>query len=573
MTARKKKSAARPRRRKASKKSADRSHRKPRSARRAASPREASPRGRRAEFLWWKHGVIYQIYPRSFMDSDGDGVGDLEGIRSRLDHLAWLGVDALWISPCFPSPLADFGYDVSDYCDIDPRFGTLADFDRLLADAHARGIRILLDLVPNHSSSEHAWFQESRASRASTKRDWYVWRDPKPDGSPPNNWVAVFGGPAWTFDAATGQYYLHSFLPEQPDLNWRNPAVVDAMHGVVRFWFERGVDGFRIDVVHRIAKDPKLRDNPVLDPAQGFGGQRHVHDENHPDVHRLLRGLRRLANRYPERAYVGEVYLLNPAEVARYYGRNDELHLAFNFSFLHAPWSAAAFRRETERFQRFVGSHGWPDHVLSSHDAPRHASRYDHPTLGEARTRGAALMLLTLRGTPFLYQGEEIGMRNVPVPAERLQDPLAWRLHPNLSRDPSRTPLPWQPGPGAGFTSGEPWLPLGADADARNVAVQRSDPTSLLHLYHDALALRKRTPALQRGRYVPRPAPKDVFAFERTHGAERAVVALNFADAPKRVSLGRGRVTGGLHTRAGAALPERLGRLELGPAEGVVLLV
>jgi glycosidase len=508
------------------------------------------------------------------MDSNGDGIGDLEGIRRRLDHLAWLGVDALWLSPCFPSPMADFGYDVADYCDIDPRFGTLGDFDRLLADAHARGLRVLLDLVPNHSSSAHPWFQESRASRTSAKRDWYVWRDPKADGGPPNNWLGVFGGPAWSLDAATGQYYLHSFLPEQPDLNWRNPAVVRAMHDVVRFWFERGVDGFRIDVVHRIAKDPKLRDNPVFDPAQGYGGQRHVHDENHPDVHRLLRGLRRLADRFPERAYVGEVYLMDPAEVARYYGRNDELHLAFNFSFLNAPWSAEAFRRESERFQKYVGRRGWPDHVLSSHDAPRHASRYDHPTLGEARARLAAAMLLTLRGTPFLYQGEEIGMRNVPVPEDRLQDPLAFRLHPKLSRDPSRTPMPWEPGPGAGFTSGEPWLPIGADAAQRNVAVQRNDPGSLLQLYRALIALRRRTPALHRGAYAARRgAPKDVFAFERREGAQRAVVALNFGDAPARVSLGRGRVADGIHTRPGAALPERLGRVELGPCEGIVAVL
>jgi alpha-glucosidase len=538
-------------------------------AKRAARRSRAQSSG----WQWWRHGVVYQIYPRSFMDSDGDGVGDLEGIRSRLDHLVWLGVDAVWISPCFPSPLADFGYDVSDYCDIDPRFGKLADFDRLLADAHARGLRVLLDLVPNHSSSAHPWFLESRASFASAKRDWYVWRDPKPDGSPPNNWLAVFGGPAWTLDPASGQYYLHSFLPEQPDLNWRNPEVVRAMHGVVRFWFERGVDGFRIDVVHRIAKDPRLRDNPVLDPAQGFGGQQHLHDENHPDVHRLLRGLRRLANRYPERAYVGEVYLMNPAEVARYYGDGDELHLAFNFSFLHAPWSAEAFKRESERFQRFVGRRGWPDHVLSSHDAPRHASRYDHPLYGEARARLAALMLLTLRGTPFLYQGEEIGMRNVPVPVERLQDPLARRLHPNLSRDPSRTPLPWQAGPGAGFTSGEPWLPLGPDADVRNVAAQREDPASLLRFYRDALALRKRSPALHRGRYVPRPAPQDVFAFERSAGRQRAVVALNFGEVPATVSLGRGRLADGLHTRPGVARPERLGRVTLGPCEGIVAVL
>jgi glycosidase len=504
------------------------------------------------------------------MDANGDGVGDLEGIRRRLDHLAWLGVDALWLSPCFPSPMADFGYDVADYCDVDPRFGTLADFDRLLEAAHARGLRVMLDLVPNHSSSAHPWFVESRASRSSAKRDWYVWRDPKPDGSPPNNWLAAFGGPAWTHDATTGQSYLHSFLPEQPDLNWRNPAVVRAMHDVVRFWFERGVDGFRIDVIHRIAKDPKLRDNPVLDPARGYGGQRHVHDENHPDVHRLLRGLRRLANRFEERAYVGEVYIMDPAQVARYYGKGDELHLAFNFSFLNAPWSAEAFRRETERFQRAVGRRGWPDQVLSNHDAPRHASRYDHETLGEARTRLAALLLLTLRGTPFLYQGEEIGMRNVPVPRERLQDPLAHRLHPNLSRDPSRTPLPWEPGPGAGFTSGEPWLPLGDDAATRNVAAQRADPASLLHLYRALLALRKRTPALHRGAYRARRAPRGVFAFERSEGGQRAVVALNFGDGAATVSLGRGRVTDGVHTRFGAALPARLGRVELGPCEGLV---
>jgi glycosidase len=554
-------------RRKVARRAPTKPHRKPRSARRAVR------RSRTKKRVWWRDGVVYQIYPRSFMDSNGDGVGDLEGIRRRLDHLVWLGVDAIWLSPCFPSPMADFGYDVADYCDIDPRFGTLADFDRLLADAHAKGLRVMLDLVPNHSSDRHPWFTLSRASRDSAKRDWYVWRDPKPDGSPPNNWLATFGGPAWTLDPATGQYYLHSFLPEQPDLNWRNPEVVRAMHDVVRFWFERGVDGFRIDVIQRIAKDPKLRDNPVLDPALGYGGQRHVHDENHPDVHRLLRGLRRVANRYPERAYVGEVFLLNPAEVARYYGRNDELHLAFNFSFLYAPWSAEAFRREAVRFQRLVGRRGWPDHVLSNHDAPRHASRYEHETLGDARTRLAALMLLTLRGTPFLYQGEEIGMRAVPVPPERLQDPLAFRLHPNLSRDPSRTPLPWDPGPGAGFTTGEPWLPIGADAAFRNVAAQRNDPDSLLHLYRALLALRRRTPALARGAFRALRAPKDVFAYERREGSQRAVVALNFGDADAEVSLGRGRLAEGLHTRAGAAVPERLGRMVLGPCEGVVAVL
>ncbi len=508
------------------------------------------------------------------MDSNGDGVGDLAGIRARLDHLAWLGVDALWLSPIFPSPMADFGYDVSDYCDVDPLFGSLADFDALLADAHARGIRVLLDFVPNHTSDQHPWFQESRASRASTKRDWYVWRDPQRGGGPPNNWQAIFGGPAWEWDEATGQYYLHSFLREQPDLDWRNPAVREAMHGALRFWLERGVDGFRIDAIHRIGKDARLRDNPPIagHEGHGYGSQRHLHDENHRDIHRFLRGVRAVLDEYGDRMAVGEVYLMNPAEVARYYGAGDELQLAFNFSFLNAPWSAEAFRRETERFQSYVPKSGWPDQVLSSHDAVRHASRYDDPKLGDARARVAAMMLLTLRGTPFLYMGEEIGMRNVEVPPERMQDPLARTLHPKLSRDGCRTPLQWSAARGAGFTRGAPWLPIARDFRRRNVAAQRRDRRSLLHLYRELIALRKATPALAHGAQRSLRTPENVFAYERRTGASRAVVALNFGDAPVGLSLGRARVSGGLHTRAGARLPRDLARIALGPAEGVVLL-
>jgi alpha-glucosidase len=522
--------------------------------------------------LWWRDGVVYQIYPRSFMDASGDGVGDLEGIRRRLDHLSWLGVDAIWLSPCFPSPMADFGYDVADYCDIDPLFGTLADFDRLLADAHARGIRVILDLVPNHTSDRHPWFLESRSSRSSEKRDWYVWRDAKPDGSPPNNWLSAFGGPAWEPDPATGQLYLHSFLREQPDLDWRNPEVVEAMHGVVRFWLDRGVDGFRIDVIHRIAKDPELRDNPVIDPAHGFYGQEHVHDENHPDVHEMLRGLRRLVDTYDERMLVGEVYILDPAAVARYYGHGDELHLAFNFSLMRQPWRADAMAREIARFDALVPPEGWPDLVLSSHDAPRHASRYDDPALGEARARVAAMMLLCARGTPFLYYGEEIGMRNVEIPPERLQDPLARTLHPNVSRDPERTPLPWEPEPGAGFTTGEPWLPLGPDVATRNVATARADRASLPWLYRDLITLRRAVPALHRGSFALLDAPEDVFAFERRHGAQGAFVALNFGSKERRLSLGRGAPARGLSTRHGAPLPHDLSELVLGPCEGLVLV-
>ncbi|MDX1649605.1 MAG: alpha-amylase family glycosyl hydrolase [Myxococcota bacterium] len=532
-------------------------------------PKDAREPGR----VWWRDGVVYQIYPRSYMDASGDGVGDLEGVRRRLDHLQWLGVDAIWLSPFFPSPMKDFGYDVADYCDVDPLFGSLADFDRLLGDAHARGLRVVLDFVPNHTSDRHPWFLESRSSRSSPKRDWYVWRDPGPDGGPPNNWLATFGGPAWEWDEATGQYYLHSFLPEQPDLDWRNPEVVRAMHDVLRFWLDRGVDGFRIDVIHRIGKDPALRDNPVKDPSHGYGGQEHLHDENHPDVHGMVRGLRRVVDAYDDRMLVGEVYILDPAKVAPYYGRGDELHLAFNFAFQHAPWDAAAFRREVDRFDALVPPEGWPDYVLSSHDAPRHASRYDHPELGDARARVAATMLLTLRGTPFLYQGEEIGMRNVPVPEERMQDPLARTLHPKVSRDPERTPMQWEPGAGAGFTTAaEPWLPIAEDADRRNVAVQRDDPASLLHLYRALLALRRGTPALQRGSYEPLEAPGGVFAYERRLGEERALVALNFADAPRTLSLGQGRVARGLATGGEEALPEDLAEVRLGPAEAVVVI-
>jgi alpha-glucosidase len=522
--------------------------------------------------LWWRDGVIYQIYPRSFMDGSGDGVGDLAGIRSRLEHLSWLGVDGIWLSPCFRSPMADFGYDVADYRDIDPLFGTLADFDALLAEAHARGIRVVLDMVPNHTSDQHPWFLESRSSRTSPKRDWYVWRDPKPDGSPPNNWLSAFGGPAWEPDPTTGQLYLHSFLREQPDLNWRNPEVVRAMHDVLRFWFDRGVDGFRIDVIHRIAKDPALRDNPVIEPSHGFYGQQHVHDENHPDVHEMLRGLRGVADGYPERMLVGEVYILDPEKVARYYGRGDELHLAFNFTLMRQPWDAAAMAREIARFDALVPPEGWPDVVLSSHDAPRHASRYDDPVFGEDRARVAAMMLLCARGTPFLYYGEEIGMRNVKIPPERLQDPLARTLHPNVSRDPERTPMPWQPGAGAGFSAGEPWLPIGPDADVRNVAAQRGNRASLLWLYRDLIALRRALPALHRGSFALRDAPEGVFAFERRHGAQRALVALNFEGEERRLSLGRGAPGHGLTTRHGAPLPRELSEVILAPCEGVVLI-
>jgi alpha-glucosidase len=527
--------------------------------------------------LWWKDGVVYQIYPRSFMDSNGDGIGDLAGIRSRLDHLAWLGIDAIWLSPIFPSPMADFGYDVANYCDVDPLFGDLAQFDALVAESHARGIRVMLDWVPNHTSDAHPWFIESRSSRTNPKRDWYVWRDPGPGGGPPNNWAAMFGGPAWQFDSQTGQYYLRSFLTAQPDLNWRNPEVEHAMHGVLRFWLDRGVDGFRIDVIHRIAKDPLLRANPPSEkPSPGWGGQLHLNDENHPDIHGFLKRIRGVLDGYHERAAVGEVGLV-PDQVATYYGKGDELHLAFNFAFLLASWDASTFGRELESFDKAVPPEGWPDLVLSNHDIPRHATRWDDPVLGEARARAMAALLLTARGTPFLYYGEELGMRNAEIPLEARRDPLMWTLGERASRDGERTPMQWSDAPGAGFTTGDPWLPLSADWQTRNVIAQRADRGSILWLYRDLLALRRRVPALERGTWRELPSPNGVLAWERHFESSRALVAINFAGKERSPGRSSGfppaAILDGLRTQYGVELPANTAQIELAPCEAVVCVV
>jgi alpha-glucosidase len=471
---------------------------------------------------WWKSAVVYQIYPRSFCDSSGNGVGDLEGIRSRLDYLCALGVDAIWLSPFFASPMADFGYDVADYCDVDPLFGTLANFDRLLADCHARGLRVLIDWVPNHSSDRHPWFQDSRSSRADPKRDWYIWRDPKPDGGPPNNWTAAFtGGSAWTFDAATGQYYLHLFLPEQPDLNWRNPDVEAAMHETLRFWLDRGVDGFRIDVIHLLGKESELADWP----RDAAGRPRGTHDYDY--THELLRRIRRLLDRYPgERMMVGEVYLLSTARVAKYYGAGDELHLAFNFPPLFAPWEAGAWRRRIDRVvEELDPRDAWPSWVLSNHDNARHRTRYGT----ESRARAAAVLLLTLRGTPFLYQGEELGLEDARVPAERRVDPGG--------RDGCRAPIPWTRSAPHGWASAEVWLPWPPQSAARSAEAQHGDARSMLHLYRRILAARHGSAALRLGSWRPLAAPGQVLAYERRHGDDCRTVLVNFAAEPVAVHV------------------------------------
>ena len=471
---------------------------------------------------WWKSAVVYQIYPRSFCDTDGDGVGDLEGIRRHLDDLVWLGVDAIWISPFFRSPMKDFGYDVSDFCDVAPQFGTLEDFDRLLAEAHARDLRVLIDWVPSHPSDRHPWFAESRASLDSAKRSWYVWRDGSPD-RPPNNWRAAFGNrPAWTWDEATRQWYLHLFLPEQPDLNWENPDVVSAMHDTLRFWLERGVDGFRMDVIHCIGKDPRLPDVPerlAKIPVCALN--------DHDRTHALLRGIRGVLEEYPgDCVMVGEVYLLSTALVSKYYGDGDELHLAFNFPPLYAPWNADAWCESIDRVAEELGPRAaWPTWVLSNHDNPRHRTRYG----SEARARAAALLLLTLPGTPFLYAGEELGLEDAVIPEARSKDPGG--------RDGCRAPIPWEATPGHGWEGAEPWLPWPPDAAARSVAALRADSTAILHRYRRLLAARRASPALRLGGCTRLAAPDGVLAFRRVEGPDARVVIVNFTDSACDVPL------------------------------------
>jgi alpha-glucosidase len=487
----------------------------------------------RDEQPWWRRGVIYQVYPRSFQDSDGDGVGDLAGIARRLDHIAALGVDAIWLSPVFPSPMADFGYDVADHCGIDPLFGTLEDFDRLLAEAHARGLRLLIDFVPNHTSDQHPWFCASRSSRQSPKRDWYIWRDPAPDGGPPNNWISDFGGSAWEWDQGSGQYYLHAFLPQQPDLNWRNPAVKAAMLDAMRFWLERGVDGFRIDVLWHIVKAEGLPDNPPNPRWRPGWNERdrvlQLHSTDQPEAHAISAEMRALADEYTrrtgrERALIGEIFL--PYErLARWYGTPQlpQVHLPFNFGLIEHRWDAAVLRGLIADYEASLPEHGWPNWVLGSHDAPRIAAR-----LGEAQARVAMMLLLTLRGTPTLYQGDELAIGAVAIPPDQVQDPRELRQPGiGLGRDPSRTPMAWDSSAQAGFSSAAPWLPLHADWQVRNVATHAAAPGSMLNFTRALQALRRVEPALASGALRLCDAPAGVLAYERAAGSRVLRVLLN----------------------------------------------
>jgi alpha-glucosidase len=486
---------------------------------------------------WWQQGVIYQIYPRSFMDSNGDGIGDLEGIKQKLEYLTWLGVDAIWISPIYPSPMADFGYDVSDYCEIDPRFGTLSEFDALLAEAHRLGLRVILDYIPNHSSDQHPWFLQARRSLGDPKRDWYVWRDPGKGGGPPNNWQSEFGGPAWTLDEATGQYYYHAFLPAQPDLNWRNPEVRRAMCDVLRFWLERGVDGFRVDAIHHLYEAESLHDNPP-NPRYRKGMAPHLRHSRRftvdlPEVLDAVREMRAVVADYDDRVLIGEAYL--PFDrLMRYYGAElDCFHLPFNFHLIGAAWEAKVLRSLTREYESLLPPGAWPNWVLGNHDRPRIASR-----VGPAQARVAAVLLLTLRGTPTLYYGDELGLRDVPIPPDAVHDPYEKNV-PGMGfgRDPERTPMQWSPAPNAGFSSGAPWLPLSSDYELQNVEVQQKDATSMLSLVRALLALRRARPALAAGSYRAIKAGPNVLAYLRTQGQSSDAVLLNLSGRPQPLSL------------------------------------
>ena len=522
---------------------------------------------------WWRGAVIYQIYPRSFVDSNGDGIGDLPGISAHLDYLVDLGVDALWLSPFYRSPMADFGYDVSDYTDVDPIFGTLEDFDRLVESAHARGLRVIVDWVPNHTSEHHAWFVNSRSSRISAQRNWYIWRDPAPDGGPPNNWQSQFPrvGSGWSFDEPTGQWYLHSYLPAQPDLNWDNPAVVEAMSDVLRFWLRRGVDGFRVDVPQRLGKDRAFRDNPGLanEPLAGFVGRRY--DEDQPATHEHLRGIRRVVDEFGDRLIVGEVYILDQRRMTTYVNPGDELHLAHNFTFLRLDWDASAFRRTLIELEQSLDPAAWPAWCLGNHDHSRIASRFGADGRGQERARLIGLLLLTLRGTPFIYYGDELGLPDSAVPPD-----LALDIH---DRDRARGPIPWLPtsrvGLGAGFSRVVPWLPVASNAEILNVDAQAADPTSTLSMYRAILRLRRSSTALNAGPVEYLDGAREMLAYRRRSDFESWLIAFNFAVEPRLLEGIQGDVSDS--DVAFTTIPDRprlrmyRRRIMLEPLEGIVL--
>jgi len=491
---------------------------------------------------WYQHAVFYEIYPRSFMDSNGDGIGDLNGIAAKLDYLQALGVDAIWIAPCFPSPQVDFGYDVSDYENIDKMYGTLADFDHLQKLGTDHGIKIILDFVVNHTSDQHPWFVDSRSSRTSPKRDWYIWRDGKGNGKdddPPNNWIAVFGGSAWQWDNTTKQYYYHYFYPQQPDLNWRNPAVVDAMYGTTEWWYQRGVAGFRLDAVDSLFEDPKLKDNPVLPGTNAFGDPKIVdkYTQRLPEVHTALQGLRAVANKY-NAVLIGETWTDNVAQLKPYYGAtNDELQMPMDLLLTKLKFSAPVFREHIAAVEA-IGA--WPVYVIGNHDIVRSWNRYGDGQHNDQIAKDMAAMHLTLRGTPILYYGEEIGMQNNdPTRWEDVQDPIGRRGWPKeKGRDGERTPMQWSNDPNAGFTTGAPWNPIPPTYKTYNVADELKDSNSILNWYKSLLALRRANPALLDGDYIAlNEKDPNVFSYLRKTKNDAVIVVINMSAARQTVNF------------------------------------
>ena len=552
---------------------------------------------------WWQTAVIYQIYPRSFQDANGDGIGDLPGIASRLDYLKDLGINAIWISPFYPSPMADFGYDVSNYTGVDPLFGTMSDFDAVLARAHQLGLRVILDFVPNHTSDEHPWFLESRSSRDNPKRDWYLWHDPcDGDGPPeqrfPNNWMSHFGGTAWEWDEKTRQFYMHSFLPQQPDLNWRNPDVRKAMFDCMRFWLDKGVDGFRMDVIWLLIKDSQFRNNPPNPDwkpgTSSFGRYLPLYTANRPETHEIIAEMRSLLEQYSgkggERLLIGEIYL-PIEELVQYYGasapeaslegpqdltaaaitgpRLKGAQLPFNFHLIQTPWKAECIADLIRNYEAALPPGAWPNWVLGNHDQSRLATR-----IGIGQIRVAAMLLMTLRGTPTMYYGDELGMADGDIPVDRVQDP-AEKRQPGIGmgRDPERTPMLWDNSEHAGFTRGKPWLPIEPDYTTRSVETESKDPCSLLNLYKRLLELRKKHAALHAGDvYAIRPetnSDSSLLSYRRTDGSERLQIVLNLGKEPEQGSFPPGRII--LTTDTRRECGKTSGELEMKPGEGILI--
>ncbi len=529
-----------------------------------------------SDYVWWKHGVFYQIYPRSFMDSNGDGIGDLQGIIDRMDYLVDLGVDAIWISPFYESPMKDFGYDISNHKAIHPLFGDMETLDRLIISAHERRLRVVLDYVPNHTSDQHPWFLEARSSREHSKREWFLWKDPHPQGGPPNNWESFFGGSAWEWDKANQQYYLHLFLKEQPDVNWRNPDLASAMLDIMHFWLKKGVDGLRVDAVIACLKHPDFPDNPIHDnhPFTQIGlSQEPKYTVDQPDLHDLLREFRHVSDQYEDRVLLGETGLFDWESLMRYYGQAlDEFQIPFNFQLMFTPWNVQAMQQKITEYYAHLPQGAMPNFVLGNHDAPRVATRFGHQN-----HRSVGMLLLTLYGIPTLYYGDELGMENGIIPPDQIQDP--WALNKpeaGMGRDPMRTPMQWDASSHAGFTSANatPWLPVAVNYKECNVDIQRKDPQSTLHFYKKLLHLRRTSPALHRGNLnFLKGLPENILGYARLWEAQHWLVLINFGEDSCLLNLpeveGDGKVLLSSHSRDETSVS--LKNIELEPHESLLL--